>query len=135
METPLVLPEMPLRKDGLSPPIKLLVEKMEIPGPPLGNFAVPCAFVPMKFAATVFPPLIRNWIPSELKLLMIKPLTVLLPAVISSPYVEPALAPFNSIPGEHVTKQLAVPSIVTGCVIIGSADVGLIVLTPDPGML
>jgi hypothetical protein len=28
-----------------------------------------------------------------------------------------------------------VPSMVTGCVMVGSGDVGKIVLTPDPGML
>src|SRR5437870_225285 len=62
-----------------------------------------------------------------LKALITSPRTVLLPAVITSPFAGPAMDPLNSMIGLPVKPGWVVPSIVTGSVIVGRADVGAIV--------
>ena len=70
------------------------------------------------------------------KRLMTRAFTVLPPAVIAKPLAPtPALVPFSSINGEPENPGCVVPSIITGSVIKGSADSGVIVCTPAPGML
>ena len=77
---------------------------------------------------------------------MIKPLIVLPaePAPTLSPFALPALMPLSSIcntasfPVERVLTEEPVwvyPSIVTTPVMVGKAEVGLIVCTPAPAML
>src|SRR4051812_37904763 len=62
--------------------------------------------------------------------------TVTLPAAMVRPDTNaPAPAPFSSISGEVLKPGWVLPLIETGCVIVGSADVRLIVRTPPPGML
>src|SRR5712691_1787619 len=47
----------------------------------------------------------------------------------------PALLPFNSIIGAPAKPGWVEPSIVTVSVIVGSAEIGLIVCKPEPGIL
>ena len=47
----------------------------------------------------------------------------------------PALVPFSSITGEPVKPGCVVPSMVTAPVIVGRAESGDMVCTPEPGML
>src|SRR4051812_27827642 len=74
--------------------------------------------------------------PLAVKRLMTSPLTVQLAAVIVNPLIPaPALAPFNSMIGVPAKPGCVVPSITNGLVIVGKAEVGVMVKGPPPGML
>src|SRR5262245_34845440 len=77
-----------------------------------------------------FPPLAGNAVRNRL---ITRPVTRLPPPEIRSPF-EPAPArdPSISMIGVPAKPGCVVPSIVTGSRIVGSADVGWIVLAPDP---
>src|SRR5271157_3926701 len=69
---------------------------------------------------------------------MTSPRTVLpppLPEIVNPFTFVPALAPFSSMIGAPAKPGWEVPSRITGTVIAGSAESGLIVCTPEPGML
>ena len=84
----------------------------------------------------VLPPLADNLIPLPPKRLITSPFTVLLPAVIDSPFTcAPAFVPSSSIIGVPAKSGSLVPSIITGSVIVGRALPGLMVCGPAPAML
>ena len=65
--------------------------------------------------------------------LMTRPVIVLDPAVMSRPSTPvPAAAPLSTMIGAPANPGCVVPSIVTGSVIVGSADVTAIVFAPEP---
>src|SRR2546428_9164302 len=71
-----------------------------------------------------------------LKPLITNPRTVEFPALITKPCTVPeARDPFSSIIGVPAKPGCVVPSIITGRVIVGRAEVGLIVNGPGPGRL
>jgi hypothetical protein len=76
-------------------------------------------------------PFVAMEIAFEVNLLITRPRTVLLPAVMFNPF-ERLFEPFNSTIGAPENPGCVVPSMTTGTVIIGSADVGANVTAPEP---
>ena len=102
---------------------------------------VPATSVPIKLSSMTLPPfwptLIPRPVPSPIKRLMTSPRTVLPPARMVNPNAcAPAtLLPSNSIIGVPAKPGWVVPSMVTGSVMNGRNEPGVIVCTPPPPML
>jgi hypothetical protein len=90
----------------------------------------------MKLPSTTFPPFPLSSTPSLLNRLMTSPETTLLPAMILRPSTfAPAWDPFSSMMGLPLKPGWVEPSIVTGSETVGKAVEGVIVWSPEPGML
>src|SRR5262249_6462913 len=79
--------------------------------------------------------LLPDWrrIPAPPKRLITNPRAVLLPPLMVNPFTpDPALLPFNSMIGVPANPGCVVPSMVTGPVMVGKADSGAMVCTPEP---
>jgi hypothetical protein len=79
------------------------------------------------------PPLLETTMPLAPNRLITRFRSVLPPAVMLRPFAPAALLPDNSTIGAPPTKPGCVaPSMTTGTVIVGNADVGAIVTGPEP---
>src|SRR5438445_11253381 len=81
-------------------------------------------------------PLVASSMPSRRQRFMVRPRTVLLPAVMTKPVLlVPALVPLISISGEAAYPGSLAPSIKSGSEMAGRAESSAMVLTPAPAML
>ena len=130
-------PETTFRSVADAPPIRLPSDcSMLMPSPLLGLVSSPEMSVPIQLPAMVLLPPVWRWMPSSAKSSMTKPLIVVEPAVTLKPCAEPAENPLRFTSGVALPASCVVASMVTGSVIVGSAEVSpMLGKSPPASML